>query len=308
MSVFSIWRIWASQCANSTWRFPAPLACRSALKKASYPTRLSLPATVSRLMSAIASSFPCKVCLQKTALLLHAFGRMEARIATIGFLAGPIWRHPAGPAQLTKPAEPDGLRGPGGYRELDIVFELLAIVEEHEVGQRLAEIAGRQETNILSQVLRKNLNPDFILNAENAAAQQRILAQHVVATAKAGPLGRLDDETQADELLDLGPDVEESADCRSQPRGGFRLRSEQTGEDQLGAVRQTVVMMIGTRSDSDGRTDIGNEAVCVGTVVLRDRARIRPCPEEQLDKSVVEQIEKSCKCRVVCEEVMIGLL
>src|SRR5579862_6967608 len=133
MSVFSACSIWASQCASSTWRFPAPLACRSALKKASYPTRLSLPATVSRLMSAIASSFLFKVFLQEIALLSHAFGRMKASVATIGLFARPIRRHPACPTQLTKPAEPNGLGGPGRYRELDVVFELLAIVEEHEV-------------------------------------------------------------------------------------------------------------------------------------------------------------------------------
>src|SRR5271169_4535125 len=134
MSVFSTWSIWASQCANSTWRFPAPLACRSALKKASYPTRLSLPATVSRLMSAIASSFLFKSILQMFALAFHAFGRMKTCVLTVSLLAGPVRRHPACPAQLTKVAQPDGLCGSRRYGQLDVVVELLAIVEKHQVG------------------------------------------------------------------------------------------------------------------------------------------------------------------------------
>src|SRR5581483_3757326 len=139
-----------------------------------------------------------------------------------------------------------------------------------------------------SQISGKNPDSDFVLNAEDAATQQRILPQHVVRPAKTRPLGWFDDETQADELFDLGLDIENSANGGSQARGRFRLRAKQAGKTQLGAVGKTIPMMIRLRSDSDRRTDIGDEAVGIWTIMLRDRPRIRPGAEEQLDESVVE--------------------
>src|SRR5580698_11611352 len=143
---------------------------------------------------------------------------MKTRVLTVNFLAGPVRRHPACPAQLTEAAEPHGLCGSCRYRQFDVVVELLAIVEEHQVGQRLAKIAGRQEANISGKIFRENPNPDLVLDAEDAAAKQRVLAKHVVSLAKQGPLGSVEDQARADELVDFGLDAEYSSDRRGETR------------------------------------------------------------------------------------------
>src|SRR5579859_5117636 len=117
------------------------------------------------------------------ALVFHPFSRMKARIPTISPSAGPVRRHPACPAKLAEAAKPYGFGSPGRYCQLDIVVELFAAVEKHQICQRFAEVAGRQETNIPGKIFRENPNPDLVLNAEDAAAQQRVFAKHIVSFA-----------------------------------------------------------------------------------------------------------------------------
>src|ERR1700761_390836 len=152
------------------------------------------------------------------ALVFHPFSRMKARIATISLFAGPVRRHPACPAKLAEPAKPHGLGGPGRYCQLDIVVELFAVIEEHQIRQRFAKVAGRQEADISRKIFRKDPDPDLVLNAEDAAAQQRVLAKHVVPLAENRPLGSVEDKARADEFVDLGFDAEYSADSGGQAR------------------------------------------------------------------------------------------
>src|SRR5579862_2476146 len=152
------------------------------------------------------------------AFVFHPFSRMKARIATISLFAGPVRRHPACPAKLPEPAKPHGLCGPGRYCQLDIVVELFSIIKEHQICQRFAKIAGGQEANIPRKIFRENPNPDLVLNAEDAAAQQRVLTKHVVPLAENRPLGCVEDKARADEFVDLGFDAEYSADSGGQAR------------------------------------------------------------------------------------------
>ena len=108
----------------------------------------------------------------------------------------------------------------------------------------------------------------------------------------------LEGEPGADEFIDLDFDVEQTADEASQPRGGFRLRGDEAGKGELGGVGNRIEIAMRLCSDSDHRADIGDEAVVLRTVVLRDRPCIGPGPEEQLQEAMVEQVEEARK-RVV---------
>ena len=136
--------------------------------------------------------------------------------------------------------------------------------------------------------------------------EQGVLAKHVVSSAEPGPLRRFDDQTRPDELLDLGLDVEHPMDRRGKPRGRFRLRSQQAGKAELCGVRHSVELLVRARADPDRRADIGDEAVGVRPVVLRNGAGICPGPKEQLNEAVVEQIEKARERVVPGEYVVIG--
>ena len=125
-------------------------------------------------------------------------------------------------------------------------------------------------------------------------------------SAKNGPFGRFDHQARADELLDLRLDVEHPVDRRGKPRGGFRLRAEQAGKSELCGVRHTVQILVRARADPDRRADIGDEAVGVGTVVLRNRPGVRPGAKEQLNEAVIEQVEKARERVVLGEYVVIG--
>ena len=111
--------------------------------------------------------------------------------------------------------------------------------------------------------------------------------------ADGGAVRGLEGEPVADELLDLDLDVEQSAQEAFQPRGGFRLRPDQSGEGELAGIGDGIEIAIGPRPDADHRADIGDKAVVFGTVVLRHRTRIGPRTEEQLQESVVEQVEEA---------------
>src|SRR5216683_378725 len=151
MSDRSLCRICPSQWASSTLRLPARLAWRNALEKASSPTRFSLPATASRLISAIAFPFPGDGLRFQPALVPHALGRMKPPIATVCFQRRPVRRHPARPAKLAEPAELDRFGGPRRDRQFGVPIKLLAVVKEYEISERLAQVAGRQEADILRQ-------------------------------------------------------------------------------------------------------------------------------------------------------------
>src|SRR5216683_8120621 len=98
---------------------------------------------------------------------------MKPCIATICLQRRPVRRHPARPAKLPKPAELDRFGGSRRDRQFGVPLELLAIVEEHEISERLAQIAGRQETDILRQALGEYPDPDLVLHAENGSSKQR---------------------------------------------------------------------------------------------------------------------------------------
>ncbi len=86
------------------------LAWRIAWKNASYPTRLSLPATVSRVISAIAVSWACGGG-EGIGGALRPLGRIEARVPAVGIrmVLVPGGRSRAGAGRLREPgrvAEP----------------------------------------------------------------------------------------------------------------------------------------------------------------------------------------------------------
>src|SRR4051812_37049374 len=113
---------------------------------------LSFPATASRLMSAMSLSFSARCRRGACAFVSHALCRMKPGVAPVLVVGGPVRGHPRGPAQLTETAQANRRRGTGWNRQFGVAIELLAIVEEQQVGERFAEIAGRQEANILREI------------------------------------------------------------------------------------------------------------------------------------------------------------
>jgi len=59
---------------------------------------------------------------------------MKPGIATVGFYARPVRCHPGRPAELAELADPDRLGGARRDRQLGIPIELLANVEEYQIG------------------------------------------------------------------------------------------------------------------------------------------------------------------------------
>src|SRR4051795_10135755 len=100
---------------------------------ASYPTRLSLPVTASRLMSTILSSSIHSG--RPGAPLFENFRGVKACVATVRLIVlGPVRCHPAGPTELAKARQPYRLDRAGRERQFDFPLELLANVEEDEIG------------------------------------------------------------------------------------------------------------------------------------------------------------------------------
>jgi len=118
---------------------------------------------------------------------------------------------------LPEAAEPDRLDRSRWDRQFGIPIELLSIVEKYEIGESLAQIAGRQEADILRQILGEYPNPDLVLHAENSFSQLRIFAERIITLAQNGPFGRLDHEARADEFLDFRLNVEHAAKGSGQP-------------------------------------------------------------------------------------------
>src|SRR5437667_5286587 len=144
--------------------------------------RLSLPATASRLMSAIVASFAAGLPLPS--LPLHALGRMESGVAPVFLFRRPVGCHPGGPAQLAEMAETDGLDGAWRNGEFGIPIELSAGIEIDEIRERLAQITAGQKPDILRERLGEDPDPDLVLDAVDAAAEHGVLAEHRVALAQ----------------------------------------------------------------------------------------------------------------------------
>src|ERR1700750_3048414 len=119
--------------------------------------RLSLPATASRLMSAICGSFAAGALLLP--FPLHPLRGMESGVAPVCFGRSPVGRHPAGPAQLPELAETDGFAGARRNGELGVPIELRAIEGIDEIGERLAQIAAGQKAHVLREGPRVDAKP-----------------------------------------------------------------------------------------------------------------------------------------------------
>src|SRR5215470_4082051 len=98
-------------------------------------------------MSAIGASFVAG--LSRSPLPLHALRRMKSGIAAVCVGRGPVRRHPGGPAQLSELAETHGLDRARWNGEFGVPNELGSVVEIDEIGERLAEVAARQESDVL---------------------------------------------------------------------------------------------------------------------------------------------------------------
>ena len=107
------------------------------------------------------------------------------------------------------------------------------------------------------------------------------------------PISRLDLETRTDEFLDFRLDVEQAADCSREPRRAFCLAAQKTGKSQFCRVGHTVEIMVWLRAKPDRGPDIGDEPIFVGAIMLDDRARVSPSAKEQLDETMVEDVEKA---------------
>src|SRR6185437_3290253 len=98
--------------------------------------RLSLPATASRLMSAIHVSFAAG--LPHSSLPFHALCGMESGVTPIFFRCRPVGRHPGRPAELAEMTEAYGLNRARWDGEFRIPIELGSVIEVDEVRERLA--------------------------------------------------------------------------------------------------------------------------------------------------------------------------
>src|SRR4051794_2724455 len=98
--------------------------------------RLSLPATASRLMSAIGASLATSP--PHSSLPFHAFCRVESGVAPECFCRRPVGCHPCCPAQLSEMAETYRLNGFRWNGQLGIPIKLSSVVKIHEVCERFA--------------------------------------------------------------------------------------------------------------------------------------------------------------------------
>src|SRR6195256_3534789 len=246
--------------------------------------------------------------LPHASLSLHALRWMEPGVAPICFCRGPVWRHPGGPAQLPELAETDRLDSGRWDGQFGIPIELGSIVEIDEVRERLAEVAAGQKSHVLGQALGVDADPDLVLNAVDASAQHRLFAERVMALAQNRIVLSVEHQPRSDELIDFRLDLKQAAEGTGETRGGFGLASQQSCKAELGGVRDAVEIPVGFGAAADCGADVGEKTVSRRAVVLRDRARIRPRTEEQLKKTVIEDVEEARERVVVGEVVMISLL
>src|SRR5690242_10930706 len=178
--------------------------------------RLSLPATASRLMSAIHASFIA--CPPHSPLPFHALCGMESGVAPVFFRCGPVGSHPGRPAELTELTKAHRLDCARGEGELGVPIELGSVVEIDEVRERFAQVSARQKSNVLSECAHVDSNPDLVLNAVDTRAKHDVFAEHRVAPAQNRALRNVEREPRSDKLVNLRFDAEQSANRGSKAR------------------------------------------------------------------------------------------
>ena len=115
-----------------------------------------------------------------------------------------------------------------------------------------------------------------------------------MAARQAPSVGRFEDEPASDPLLDLAPSTCEHAfdELLSAATRALDPRAGQAGERDLGDVRQPVATEEGVGAGPGERADDRRmKRSASGPVGLRDRARIRPGAEEELQEAVDENVE-----------------
>ncbi len=80
------------------------------------------------------------------------------------------------------------------------------------------------------------------LLAHLAQAQQRIAAERAMAATQPRPVGGVEDQAHADELLDLDLGLEQPGEQPPQPRGRLGLRPDQSGMRQLLGIRHRIAV------------------------------------------------------------------
>jgi len=109
----------------------------------------------------------------------------------------------------------------------------------------------------------------------------------------------LEHETRTDEFVDFDLHPEQAADQAAQTRRALGCGRHQAGESHLGGVGHRIEILERAGPDPDHGADIGHEPVRVRPVVLTDRPRVRPSTKEQLQESMIEDVEKTRKGIVV---------
>src|SRR4051812_3495192 len=143
-----------------------------------------------------------------SAPLLENFRGMKTRIAAIGLVRpGPVRRHPAGPAKLAELRKTRRLDRARRYRKLHFPFELLADVEKHQIGERLAPAATRQIGDVFGHRFHEQAQAELVLDAEHAGANQQIGAETTIFLANTRAFTLLEHKTRSDELINLHLDA-----------------------------------------------------------------------------------------------------
>src|ERR1044071_337972 len=100
---------------------------------------------------------------------------MKARIRSIGTIRlSPVRRHPASPAELPELRKPHRLDRTCGDRQFDLPIELVADIEEYQIGQGFAAPAAWQVLHVVRHRLDEDADPELVLHAIDAGPHQDI--------------------------------------------------------------------------------------------------------------------------------------
>src|SRR5215216_2829130 len=129
---------------------------------------------------------------------------MEASVGSVRLVRfGPGWRHPGRPAELPEASDADRFHFAPRDRQLYFPVELVADIEVHDIGNRFATAAARQELDILGHRLRVDADAELVLHAENTRSDQHVDTERAVLGAHPASIPVVERKVGADELMDL---------------------------------------------------------------------------------------------------------
>jgi hypothetical protein len=166
-------------------------------------------------------------------------------------------------------------------------------VQPDPVDQLAQARTAWQEILVIGKRQRPERQTELVLPIPHPAAGDGGHAEHRAIASEIRSLRDVERHPVPDELFDLHRYAKEMLEDRAQAFRVACMTDQRADVEELGQVGNGIARAKRRRGDAEERAEIAGKAIVVRPIAIDMRLRLRPCPVEQRQEPVMEEVEEA---------------